>query len=653
MGRRANQKQGEPLPLELEKRTGKNVSKRTRPGGDRRTRGKSANHNDSEVGIPTAPAVSKIELIRKRQANDPQQNQQPKQRIGKRQANQQHVSTTAQSAKKQRASTGVPIPVRTSTKKKGSKAEVVSSSSSEEESDEEDDISVADGSNVEDSSAEESVSGEDENSEADGPVIHTDDEFSSDDGSDLRPAVKRALWDDDEDDDELPPDEFDSELDGGESEESEEDDSGDGSSSDEDQGLEAKSRRLERRQRKEAALAQAELEDSAFQTNIDGPDTDILPAEGETDEEEEALDLPTVKTRIHEIVHVLGNFNKMRDPSRSRTDYVRQLVKDISVYYGYSTFMADKLMELFPVAEAIEFFEANEVQRPVIIRTNTLVTRRRDLAQALITRGINLDPVGKWSKVGLQIFESPVPVGATPEYLAGHYMVQAASSFLPVMALAPKEHERILDMCAAPGGKTTYLAALMKNTGMIIANDANKDRQKGLVGNIHRLHVKNSVVCNYDGRQFPKVTGGFDRVLLDAPCSGTGVISKDPSVKLSKTDEDFRLLTHMQKELVLAAIDSINANSDTGGYLVYSTCSVTVDENEDVVNYALRKRPNVKLVETGLDFGKEGFTRFKEKAFHSSLNLTRRYYPHTHNMDGFYVAKFKKLSNKIPQTVEK
>lgn len=100
--------------------------------------------------------------------------------------------------------------------------------------------------------------------------------------------------------------------------------------------------------------------------------------------------------------------------------------------------------------------EANETPRPVTIRTNSLKTRRKDLAQALIARGVNLDPI-KWSKVGLQVFESQVPIGATPEYLAGHYMVQSASSFLPVMALEPKEKERILDMCAAPGGKTTFI----------------------------------------------------------------------------------------------------------------------------------------------------------------------------------------------------
>uniref|UniRef100_A0A4W5PYG9 NOP2 nucleolar protein homolog (yeast) n=1 Tax=Hucho hucho TaxID=62062 RepID=A0A4W5PYG9_9TELE len=391
-------------------------------------------------------------------------------------------------------------------------------------------------------------------------------------------------------------------------------------------------------------------EDDTVQANIDEMDKFILPGAEEIAKEGVLLvDLQTIHQRIKDNVDVLSNFATKREEGKERTEYLSLLKKDLSTYYSYNNFLIDKLLDIFPVSELIDFLEANEIQRPVTIRTNTLKTRRRDLAQALINRGVNLDPLGKWSKVGLVIFDSSVPIGATPEYLAGHYMLQGASSFLPVMALSPQEGETVLDMSSAPGGKTTYMAQLMRNTGVIVANDASADRLKSVVGNIHRLGVTNSVICNYDGRQFPKVMGGFDRVLLDAPCSGTGVISKDPAVKTSKDESDIQRLAHLQKELILAAIDSVNAESLSGGYLVYCTCSIMVEENEWVVDYALKKR-NVKLVQTGLDFGKEGFTRFKERRFHPSLKLSRRFYPHSHNMDGFFVAKLKKFSNTVPTT---
>lgn len=407
--------------------------------------------------------------------------------------------------------------------------------------------------------------------------------------------------------------------------------------------MEEYSKQLDLEKEQEDLEAQEEL----LGVNQVQPRAKILPAEGEEDPaaqtKDGAIDLTFVRTRMLEIVKVLENFKELAEEGRSRSEYIDQLIKDICEYFGYTPFLAEKLFNLFSPSEALEFFEANEIHRPVTIRTNTLLTTRRNLAQALVNRGVNLQPIGPWTKVGLQIFDSQVPIGATPEYLSGQYILQAASSFLPVMALDPQENERVLDMAAAPGGKTTYISALMKNTGCIFANDANKARTKSLIANIHRLNCSNTIVCNYDAREFPKVIGGFDRILLDAPCSGTGVIGKDQSVKTSRTPKDFIEIPHLQKQLLLSAIDSVDHTSTNGGIIVYSTCSVMVEENEAVIDYALRKRPNVKLIDTGLTIGKDGFTSFRGKKFDPSVKLSKRYYPHVYNVDGFFVAKFKKL----------
>lgn len=423
------------------------------------------------------------------------------------------------------------------------------------------------------------------------------------------------------------------------------DDDEQGSESDQSDDLlpiEKQTKKLKEQQAEDEKLAEEEL-----QMNIKDQETFKFP----TKQEKETSSLQTVQRRIHSVVAILSDFSKQRDKKHSRSDYMETLKSDLCTYYSYNEFLMEKFMQLFPLTELLEFLEASEVQRPLTIRTNTLKTRRRDLAQALINRGVNLDPVGKWSKVGLVVYSSQVPLGATPEYLAGHYLIQGASSFLPVMSLAPQENERILDLAAAPGGKASHIAALMKNTGCLFANDVNADRVKAVQGNMHRLGVANSVVTCLDGRKYPSFLKSFDRVLLDAPCTGTGVVAKDQGVKAGKEEQDVQRCYNLQRELLLAAIDCLNAKSESGGYLVYSTCSVLVEENEWVVDYALKKR-NVKLVDSGLEFGNEGFTNYRHFRFHPSLKLTRRFYPHTHNMDGFFVAKLKKFSNVIPKASE-
>lgn len=356
-------------------------------------------------------------------------------------------------------------------------------------------------------------------------------------------------------------------------------------------------------------------------------------------------DLSVLFQRIQNVVALLARYRTDKRKGEERKDFVRLLQHDVETYYGYNAFLTNLFMQMFQPGELIEFLEANEAPRPTTLRVNTLRARRRDVARSLIDRGVNLDPI-KWSDVGLQVFDSSVPLGATPEYLAGQYMLQGAASFLPVVALDPQPHERVLDMCAAPGGKTTYIAALMKNTGQLFANELSRERCASLTANIHRLGVKNCIVTCMNGIDYARHINGFDRILLDAPCSGLGVISRDPSVKVNRTEEDIQRSKALQQQLLMTAVDMLKP----GGTVVYSTCSVAIQENEEVVDFVISRRKGLKVVPVELSFGTPGFTRFRSKRMHDTIKHSRRFYPHLHNTDGFYFCKLQ--WNPPPKTKE-
>jgi ribosomal RNA methyltransferase Nop2 len=365
------------------------------------------------------------------------------------------------------------------------------------------------------------------------------------------PRAKRGLLDDEEEEEE----EEDSDSDGDEDDGGDEDGEG---GSDEDESVGSlggadvyRGGDFEEAARKASAKrARIEAEaDADMRLAIAEQEIYELPSVRELAEERSAPPkLGNLKRRFTDIAHVLTNFRARREPGRPREEYMACFAQDIADFYGYNRELVDILLGLFSAAEALQFFEANEAPPPVTIRVNTLKAKRRDLVQALMARGVNLEPVGPWTKVGLKVFESPVPIGATPEYLAGHYMLQSAASLVPVIALGPQAGERVLDVASAPGGKTTHIAQLMGNTGVLIANDLKKERLPSLIANLARMGVSNAIVSSMDGRLLPQKLGmaSQDRVLLDAPCSGLGVIARDPAARTSKGLEDVLKMAQLQ-----------------------------------------------------------------------------------------------------------
>jgi len=266
------------------------------------------------------------------------------------------------------------------------------------------------------------------------------------------------------------------------------------------------------------------------------------------------------------------------------------------------------------------------------LRVNTLKISEKELIKRLENEKIKLRKV-EFLDYGYS-YQAPFSLGATPEYLMGYYYLQEAASQIPVQILNPKENEIVLDIAAAPGSKTTQIAQYMKNKGILIAIDSNISRIIALRNNIERCGVTNTIIYQKDARFIKDFGIQFDKVLLDAPCSGNFII--DPEWFGKRTIESIHKRAELQKELLKAAISVTKKN----GLIVYSTCSLEPEENEFVVDWALSK--DVEIIETGLKIGSPGLKTAFGKTLNKDIAKTRRFWPHKTNTQGFFVALLRK-----------
>ncbi len=303
--------------------------------------------------------------------------------------------------------------------------------------------------------------------------------------------------------------------------------------------------------------------------------------------------------------------------------------RKISAEFGYDEFIIRRWERFFGRDETEKLVKAME-NVPRYIRINTIKIEEERLARKLEKRGFEVEKTEV--PFCYEVKREPYSIGATPEYLMGHYYIMDKSSCIPPLALNPNARDLVADFAASPGGKTTMIAQLMGNSGRIIAIEGNRERIPPLLDNIHRMGALNAAVVHMNSAEFHRTGIRVDKILLDAPCTGEGIIHKDPSRKTSRGRDDIEFCSALQTKMLESAIKSLRR----GGEVVYSTCSLTPEENELIIHKMLHEF-NIHLEE--IDYGRPAMTRVGELKLDSEVSRARRFFPHTHRCSGFFVAK--------------
>lgn len=309
---------------------------------------------------------------------------------------------------------------------------------------------------------------------------------------------------------------------------------------------------------------------------------------------------------------------------------------ELSSKYRILPYMAERYMRILGEAGAIEMLRSFEKPVKPVIRVNTLRISPDRLKSSLEDKGFKLERL-PWCDSAFKIIEAPEQPspGATLEYLKGYYYLHRdSSSLLPVLLLTHEYSGDILDACAAPGGKTTFLAEKVYGKGIVYANDLVLRRLRSLIGHITRMRIENVVVTWSDARKISKVFNRkFGRILLDAPCSGEGRISVDPGRRTRTSIYELALMVKREIELLDSLIDML----DDEGIIAYSTCSIAPEENEYVVSKILDKRKDVEVVPPPVKLFEYSpwIKRYGGMVFHEELDKCVRLWPHVHGTFGF------------------
>ena len=337
--------------------------------------------------------------------------------------------------------------------------------------------------------------------------------------------------------------------------------------------------------------------------------------------------------------HLIGFVNGilreiLRDRERlSSPKNGRDPIRYYSILYSYPEWMVKKWIEDLGTDRALGLMAAQNQIPNVAVRTNSLKTERGILIKLLAEEGVEASPTS-YSPWGIKLRGLKRPVVELKSHRNGLFHVQGEAAQICSIILGVKPHERILDTCAGLGGKTTHLGELMRNQGFIIAMDINHRNLIKLRETATRLGVTNIYALVSDATEdlenLFKIK--FQRILVDAPCSGLGVISKHPDIKWTRKRGDIERLSSLQQRILNAASKVLVSK----GKLLYITCTVCREENEQVVEKFLRGNPQMRLENLRTVMPEWGKDLVDENGFY-------RTYPHIHCMDGFFGALMSKV----------